>query len=315
MIVIIRKLCAIGTACHFAASFSAVAFGLVLVASSANAQDVDAGDGPGDVAKAVQVPEPVDSENASLTYPRTVSIAKENLLIVDLDLPGVWIKEGDSMKVHTPGTKLLRKPMNRPWCAVGHPSGGILIGDSATREVYYSAEPGDSLVALNNGFLGIPYSIAVDPAGEWIYVGDREKRAVFRLPLQGGVPEEVARVNASALSWDSDGNLWAVTPDAQAVQKIDPATKEVEVVVDGRPYAFPNGLVWAGDRGFVTDTYGNSIWTFTADGKTEKWFEGDPLSRPVGITADDQFLYVADPEKKQVFRFDLKTKAVEPVLK
>ncbi|MCA9138092.1 MAG: hypothetical protein KDB00_15070, partial [Planctomycetales bacterium] len=183
-----------------------------------------------------------------------------------------------------------------------------------TREIYHAAGPGVQLTALNNGYLGIPMAIAVDAAGEMIYVGDAERRAVFRLPIGGGKPELVARVNARGLSFDSQGNLWAVTPDAAAVQKIDVSKNSAETVIDGRPYQFPNGIVWAGDEGFVTDGYGKSIWRFTADGKTEKWFEGDPLSGPVGITADDTSLYVADPQKKQVFRFDRKTKAVEPVL-
>jgi sugar lactone lactonase YvrE len=205
--------------------------------------------------------------------------------------------------------------MNRPWCVTPHPGGGILIGDSATREIYHAAESGTKLTALSNAYLGIPMAIAVDPAGETIYVGDAEKRAVFRLPIKGGKPELVARVNARGLSFDADGYLWAVTPDAEAVERIDVQNNKSETVVDERPYQFPNGIVWAGDEGFVTDGYGKAIWRFSADGKTEIWFQGEPLAGPVGITADDKFLYVADPQKKQVYRFDRQTKAVEPVLK
>ena len=78
----------------------------------------------------------------------------------------------------------------------------------------------------------------------------------------------------------------------------------------GGPYQMPNGLAWVGDHGYVTDTYGKSIWKFTADGKTEKWFEGDPLDRPVGITADDSSVYVCDPAKKQVYQIDRESKKV-----
>ena len=265
-------------------------------------------------AKAVEIPEAIDGTSATVNYPRAVALLDGQLLVVDLDLPGIWIQQEGKFSVHTPGTKLLRKPMNRPWCVTPHPAGGILIGDSATREIYHAGQPGTQLTALNNGYLGIPMAIAVDAAGEMIYVGDAERRAVFRLPIGGGKPELVARVNARGLSFDADGNLWAVTPDAAAVQKIDIAANKAETVVGERPYQFPNGIVWAGTEGFVTDGYGKSIWRFTADGKTEKWFEGDPLAGPVGITADETHLYVADPQKKQVFRFDRQTKAVEPVL-
>ncbi|MEO1528318.1 MAG: hypothetical protein AAFX06_23085 [Planctomycetota bacterium] len=260
------------------------------------------------------MPEPVSAESAGVTYPRAVSLLGEGLLVVDLDLPGVWLKEGKSNTLYLPGTKLLRKPMNRPWCVAAKPGGGILVGDSATREIYACGEPGTELTALNNGYLGIPMAIAVSPDEKAIYVGDAERRAVFRLPISGGKPELVARVNARGLSFDGEGTLWAVTPDAAAVQKIDVEKNAATTVVDGRPYQFPNGIVWAGDRGFVTDGYGKAIWSFTSDGKTEKWFEGEPLVNPVGITADDSAIFVADPHAKQVFRFDLKDKSVEPQL-
>lgn len=264
--------------------------------------------------KQVEVPEPIDPAKSKVNYPRSVALLGEDLLVVDLDLPGIWLRKEELTSVYTPGTKLLRKPMNRPWCVTPHPEGGILIGDSASREIYHAAESGGKLIALNGGYLGIPMAIAVDPEGKQIYVGDAERRAVFRLPLSGGQPELVARVNARGLSFDSDGMLWAVTPDAAAIQRIDVSKNEATTVIDNRPYQFPNGIVWSGGEGFVTDGYGKAIWRFTADGQTEKWFEGEPLAGPVGITADESFLYVADPQSKQVYRFDRKSKAVEPLL-
>ena len=313
---IIRKLCAIRKPCQASAQCVLLAFlaALTHLPQRADAQDASES-ADASSSKAIGVPDPIAADTAEFNYPRAVSLVGNKLLVVDLDLPGIWIQDGDTFTVHTPGTKLLRKPMNRPWCLTPHPGGGILIGDSATREIYHAAQPGDQLTALNNGYLGIPMAIAVDAAGEMIYVGDAERRAVFRLPIAGGKPELVARVNARGLSFDADGNLWAVTPDAEAIQKIDVKENAAVTVVGDRPYQFPNGIVWAGKEGFVTDGYGKAIWRFSADGKTEKWFEGEPLAGPVGITADEKFLYVADPQKKQVYRFDRKTKAVEPVLK
>jgi sugar lactone lactonase YvrE len=276
------------------------------------AQD-DAETGEDQSVKSVEVPEPVATESAVVTYPRAVAVDGEQLLIVDLDLPGVWRGNDGAFSVYTPGTKLLKKPMNRPWSIAPHPAGGILVGDSASREIYHVAQPGTQLTALNGGYLGIPMALAVDAAGETIYVGDAERRAVFRLPISGGQPELVVRVNARGLSFDAEGNLWAVTPDAEAVQRIDVEANTAETIVGDRPYQFPNGIVWAGEEGFVTDGYGKSIWRFTADGKTEKWFEGEPLVNPVGIAADEQSLYVADPHAKQVFRISRGDKTITPL--
>ncbi len=248
------------------------------------------------------------AQDAKVTYPRAVAVDGDSLLVVDLDLPGIWKVTGDKSELYLKGTKLLRKPMNRPFCVIPKPGGGILVGDSATREVYAVEKANGELKPLTDGHIGIPMALAVDADGKNIYVGDAEKRAVFQIPIEGGKPELIVRVNARGLSFDEDGNLWAITPDAEAVQKIDVKAKKATVVVKDRPYKFPNGLTWAGDIGYVTDTYTNSVWTFTADGKTEKWFEGDSLKRPVGIASNEKSVFVADPLRKQIVELDRKTK-------
>jgi sugar lactone lactonase YvrE len=241
-------------------------------------------------------------------YPLAVAVAGPKLMVVDLDLPGVWLAEQERTLMAA-GSKLLRKPMNRPRCIVALTDGNALVGDSATREIYLvsgDAEP----KPLTNGYLGIPMAMAVAPDGKTVYIGDAEKRATFRMPIEGGKPELVARVNARGLAFDGEGNLWAVTPDDAAIKKINVESNEVEDVITGRPYQYPNGLAWAGDHGYVTDGYGKTIWKFTADGKTEKWHEGEPLIGPVGIAVDEKSVYVADPKQKQVFQFDRESKEV-----
>lgn len=253
---------------------------------------------------------PESEKPATLHYPLNVVSDNGSLYVVDLDLPGVWQVLDGKRELFVLGSKFLRKSLNRPRCVVLHPEGGILVGDSATREVYHIASQNAEPKALCEGHLGIAMALAVSPDKKTIYVGDAEKRAVFRLPIEGGKPALVARVNARGLAFDNDGNLWAVTPDDAAVHRIDVTANTSEPVITGRPYQYPNGLVWAGDHGYVTDGYGKSIWKFTADGKTEKWFEGEPLLGPVGIAIDEKSIFVADPKKLQVFQFDRETKAI-----
>ncbi|WP_246114255.1 Vgb family protein [Rubripirellula tenax] len=246
-------------------------------------------------------------------YPLSVVVdeSDSSIYAVDLDLPGVW-KIGETTELFVRGSNLLRHPLNRPRCIAIDPTGGIFVGDSPTREIYRIASAGAELVPLTAGYIGNPMAICLDADQKTLYVGDAEKRATFKFPVEGGKPELVARVNARGLAFDDDGNLWAVTPDANAVVKIDVATGEVTNVITDRPYQFPTGLAWSGDEGFVTDNYGKTIWRFTADGKTEKWYEGAPLVGPVGIAATKDSIYVADPKQKQIYQFDRKTKkAVE----
>ena len=244
---------------------------------------------------------------AAPAYPLAVAVSGNDVYTVDLDLPGVW-KSGDATVLFAEGTKLLRKPMNRPRCVAIHPAKGILVGDTATREIYWIESKGAEPKPLTNGYLGVVMALAVSPDGKTIYAGDAEKRATFKLPVEGGKPELVARVNARGLAFDSDGKLWAVTPDAAAVKRIDVASGDVEDIVTGRPFQYPNGLCWAGDHGYVTDGYGKCIWKFTPDGKTEKWHEGEPLVGPVGIAVTDKSIFVADPKQKEVYEFDRESK-------
>ncbi len=250
------------------------------------------------------------SEKPVPIYPLSVAVSGNDVYTVDLDLPGVWKSVGGKRELFVRGSRFLKKPLNRPRAITIHPSGGIIVGDSPTREIYRIESPGSEPKPLNDGYLGNVMSLAVHPDGRMLYVGDVEKRALFRLPIDGGKPELVARVDARGLAFDADGKLWAVTPNSDAIVRIDVETNKVETIVSGRPYQYPNSLAWSGDSGYVTDTYSNCIWKFTADGKTEKWYEGDPLERPVGIWVTDSSVFVADPKQKQVYEIDRETKKI-----
>lgn len=244
-------------------------------------------------------------------YPIDVAVTGDVIFVVDLDLPGVWRVEGDDRQLFVRGTKRFRQPLNRPRCIAIHPAAGILIGDSATREIYHVAGKGAEPRPLSGGRIGIPMTLAVAPDRQSLYVGDAETRSVWRLPIAGGEPELVAPVNSRGLAFDHEGMLWALTPDDDAIHRIDTEKRSSEVVVSGRPFQYPNGLAWSGNAGLVTDGYGRSVWKFTPDGKVESWHEGDPLLGPVGIASDGTSVWVVDPKAQQLYQVD-QDKAFRP---
>lgn len=247
-------------------------------------------------------------------YPIAVVADGAVLYVVDLDLPGVWRVDDQGRSLFVRGSSRFRTPLNRPRCVALHPRGGILVGDSATREVYHIAAAGSEPKPLSDGQIGIAMTLAVSPDGQTLYVGDAETRSLLSLPVDGGQPRVVVQVNARGLGFDADGTLWAVTPDDAAVQRIDVAAKSSQPVISGRPYQYPNGLTWTGDFGLISDGYGKQIWKFTADGQTEPWASGDPLVGPVGLFAAQGAVWVADPKQRQLYRFGLDDRMAEPQL-
>ncbi len=255
----------------------------------------------------------VSAEDAA-KYPIAIAVDGDRIdgdsaaYVVDLDLPGVWKLSGvdqpmDQASLFVRGSNLLRKPMNRPRCIAIDPRGGVFVGDSATREIYRIEAADAEPVPMTDGKVGVPMALCVDKAGEFVYVGDAEKRATFKIPIAGGVPELVARVNARGLSFDDDGKLWAVTPDDPAVVTMDVTTGDVTPIVNGRPFDYANGLVWSAGKAFVTDGYAHAIHEVTADGKTSIFKQGDKLVGPVGIVADEKTVTIVDPKTKQVVSF------------
>lgn len=250
------------------------------------------------------------SAQETARYPIAIAVDSDAAAyVVDLDLPGVWKLAGVDQplaqaSLFVRGSKRLRQPLNRPRCIAIDADGAILVGDSATREVYRIASADAPPVPLTGGQIGVPMALCVDGAGEFVYVADAEKRATFRFPIAGGKPELVTRVNARGLAFDDEQTLWAVTPDDPAVVTIDVNTGDVKPIVTGRPFDYPNGLAWSGGSAFVTDGYAHAIHEVTADGKTTIFQQGDGLIGPVGIVASETNITVVDPKTKRVVSFD-----------
>lgn len=256
-------------------------------------------------------------QGSQVEYPISVAVAPDGAaLIVDLNLPGVWRQgaEGGAPELLVRGSDRLRQPLNRPRSIAVLEDGQILVGDSATREIYaISADGSGEPNPLTDGFLGIPMSLSVGPDGN-LYVADLETRFVYRLPTGGGEPELFAKVSARGLHHAEDGTLWAVTPDLQPLVKISEGG-EAEAVVDERVFQFPHNVV-VDDEGaaYVTDGYAKAVWKIDGNGEPEKVVEGEPLMNPVGLAIRNGKLLIADPHAKQLFELDLTDKSLKPLL-
>lgn len=254
---------------------------------------------------------------SEMEYPIAVAVASDGAaLIVDLNLPGVWRQpaEGGAPELLVRGSERLRQPLNRPRSIAVLEDGQILVGDSATREIYVIAADGSGEPKpLTDGFLGIPMSLSVGPDGN-LYVADLETRFVYRLPTSGGQPEIFAKVSARGLYHAADGTLWAVTPDRQPLVKID-AEGKTEAVVDERAFQFPHNVVVDEEgNAYVTDGYAKAVWKIGSNKEPEKVVEGEPLVNPVGLAMRNGKLLIADPHAKQLFELDLADKSLKPLL-
>ncbi|MEM9827081.1 MAG: hypothetical protein AAF958_10855, partial [Planctomycetota bacterium] len=134
-------------------------------------------------------------------YPIMVAVDGETVFTVDLNLPGVWKSSDQETSLFFAGSKLTRQAMNRPRAIALHPAVGLLVGDSASREIYHIQAGQADGKPLCEGFLGNVMCLAVSPDKQTIYAGDTERRAIFKMPIDGGKPQLVASVNPRGLSF------------------------------------------------------------------------------------------------------------------
>lgn len=236
-------------------------------------------------------------------YPLDAAVADdEGTYVVDRRLPGVWRSDEMGMTIHVRGSQRYREQMNAPWCVAIDADGRLLVGDSATRDVYrIDAERNATSVTSTGdgkpGVIGIPIDMAVDSKGT-IYVADLESHRIWTLPKAGGTPEEFAVVRAPrGLTIDDDDRLWVVTHGNDQLLRFD-ANGKPEVVVKGRPFRFPNAVVVTADgTAYVTDGYAKAVWRVPAGSgaKPERLIEGEPLVKPCGLARGGDHLLVVDP--------------------
>jgi DNA-binding beta-propeller fold protein YncE len=259
-----------------------------------------------------------ESPPAEMQYPLSAVVADDGTVyIADRKLPGIWRwKEGERTPYFT-ASKQFRTQLNAVRCVALDAEGRLLAGDSATREVYrfdengqphgLTAGPaaegadGDAEKGPRFGRIGIPMDLAVDAKGA-IYVSDLESHRIWRIPAEGGTPEEFAVVAAPrGLDLDAEGHLWVVTHGKDQVLRFDPQGKPT-VVVGGRPFRLPHEIeAVSATEAVLTDGYGKAVWKVARDAEPTKLHEGPPLDNPVGITAVGDNYLVVDTRANGLF--------------
>ena len=282
---------------------------------------------------------------AGFRRPLAVAVAADGTAYVaDRDLPGVW-------KVPPPGPgagdapaapvvpkpvvlkavpRRFGRPLNAPRCLAVALDGTLLVGDTATREVYRldpaadDPAPAALLTAPGTtGPVGVPSALAVGPGGA-IYVADLETQRIYEVPAAGAVeagaePKEIAVLpGVRGLAFGPGGELFAVTTDADPVRRLAPPAGGddgpwgMTVAVAGRPFGFGQHVA-AGPDGtlYVADNYEKCVWKIPPAGGgfggPAKLAAGAPLAGPVGLAwdaADPPRLLVADPAAGKLFAVD-----------
>ena len=239
-----------------------------------------------------------------LVYPLDVSVTADakTLFLVDRKLPGLWKAGADGkLAVFFQASKKFRTPLNAVRCIAADGKGGLLVGDSGTREVYRFSAAGKS-TPLTKGGIGIAMGIAVNAKGT-IFVSDLELQRIWTVPAAGGEPKEFAVLPAPrGMTFDKKGQLWVVSggPRNQLVKIA--ADGKITPVVKDRTFVYPNDVAVSADgTAYVSDGYADCIWKVSADGKTSKWVSGKPLDNPVGLDWQGTTLLVVDSRAGKLF--------------
>jgi sugar lactone lactonase YvrE len=243
-----------------------------------------------------------------LQYPLGAVRAEDGTtFIVDRKLPGVLKLADGELSILVQGTKKFRQPLNAPRCVALDKDGKVLVGDSATREVYRIDDSGKA-TPLTGGGIGIPMSIAVDKVGD-LFVADLELHRIFKVPAAGGKATEFATIAAPrGVAFDKGGNLFVLSTTKDQVFRVTPDGKAT-VVVPGRPFRFPHNIAVTEEGTiFVTDGYGKCVWRIAGEEAPEKLVGGEPFSNPVGLSISGETLLVVDSRANAVFECDLSGK-------
>ncbi len=241
-----------------------------------------------------------------MQYPLgAVKAADGSIFVVDLKMHGVWQSKDGALKKFFEGSPKFRTPLNAPRCIALDKAGKVLVGDSATRQIYRLDDAGQPTPLIKSGVgIGIPMAIAPDAEGT-LFVADLELHKIYKVPAEGGTASEFISISAPrGLTFDADGNLVVLSTTKDQVHLVSKDGKQTLVVPD-RPIDFAHNIVVGPDKFmYATDGYGKCVWKISPEGKLEKLVSGAPLVNPVGLSLSGDKLLVTDPRANAVFEVD-----------
>lgn len=234
-------------------------------------------------------------------YPLDLAVNDSgSAFIVDRNLPGVWQWQSDKLSIFFEGSRKFRTPLNAVRCVAIDPQGKLLVGDTATRDIYRFGADGKP-EPITGGKIGIPMDMAFKADGT-LYVADLELRMLLRIPAGTSAVEQVASVNPRGVFVDSKDQVWVVSQDA-AQLLIVADDGQVEQVVSERVFDFPHQVVVnAAGEAFVSDGYKAAIWKVVRGSAPEMIVSGEPLVNPVGLALVEDRVVVVDPATRSVWR-------------
>jgi sugar lactone lactonase YvrE len=241
------------------------------------------------------------SQAATWKYPISVAASADAIYVADRQLPGIWLVKDGKAEVYFQADKKIGSVLNAVRCLAFDQSGHLVVGDSATRDVYRFDEQRVPH-ALTGGKIGIPMGIAVGKDGT-LFVSDLELKQIVRIRVDSKNIEVVAAVAApTGLALAANGDVLVVCRAKDPVRRVT-AAGEVSVVVSGTPFGFAQDIAVDGEgKIFVTDGYAKAIFSVMPGEAPTKLLAGDPLVHPVGICRDGDVMLVVDPRAKKLFR-------------
>jgi serine/threonine-protein kinase len=166
------------------------------------------------------------------------------------------------------------------------PDGSLLIADRSGRIFRFRRGKLTPIARI-----GFPVEVAPDPRGGFAVVSN--ETTIRRVDPRGRVSNLARNLRQiTALAFDGAGNVYfSELPDR--VRRLDRGTRRITTVAEGG-LNWPHGLVVAGDRLYVADTFNHRVVTIQlASGEVRTAVSG--LNQPVDVErGPDGSIYVAD---------------------
>ena len=238
---------------------------------------------------------------ATWKYPISVAASADAIYVADRELPGIWLVKDGKAEVYFQADKKFGSVLNAVRCLALDQAGHLVVGDSATRDIYRFDEQRVPH-ALTGGKIGIPMGIVAAKDGSLI-VSDLELKQIVRIPVDSKNVEVIAAVSApTGLALAANGDVLVVCRAKDPIRRVT-AAGEVSVVVSGTPFGFAQDIAVDGEgKIYGTDGYAKAIFSVTSGEAPTKLLAGDPLVHPVGICRRGDVMLVVDPRAKKLFR-------------